>query len=192
MPFPWTRNGNCKRPAPEYPGADTAKIVRSHGMVQEHEVTKPLQINPWPKRGTDLNRMNLCIQPWFSNLVLPCDKMGCISFNVTQSGVPAGRVLQHALRVLDGLFAKYAPLIFKIGFTHNPAWRWGNDLYGYKKAQDGWTDMIVLYVSNEHYSPAMLEAALIDKHRSNSLAVIFGHDVSLTYPFFKSILRIPG
>ena len=76
-------------------------------------------------------------------------------------GVPAGKVLQHAKRMVTALFAKHAPLIFKFGYTHNPRWRWENKLYGYKldKAHK-WSKLLVLYECTEVSGPAMLEAML--------------------------------
>ena len=76
---------------------------------------------------------------------------------------------------MDAIFRKHDPCIFKVGWTHSPAWRWSNSLYGYDKSRDGWTDMVILYISDEPYGPAMLEATLIDKHFGNSdLLLIFG------------------
>lgn len=94
--------------------------------------------------------------------------MKCITFQVPKFESTAGSVLKHSQCVLDSLFRKHDPCIFKVGWTHSPAWRWSNSLYGYDKSRDGWTEMVVLYISDEPYSAAMLEAALIDKHFGNS------------------------
>ena len=106
--------------------------------------------------------------PWYQDIGLPCKSMNCITFQVPKFGSTAGSVLKHSQCVLDSLFRKHDPCIFKFGWTHNPAWRWSNSFYGYDQSRDGWTQMVVLYVSDEPYSPAMLEAALIDKHLGNS------------------------
>lgn len=92
------------------------------------------------------------------------ERIGCIALKLPKSTVTAGRILQHAVNVIEGLFSKYDPMIFKIGFTHNPAWRWENKVYGYMHSQDKWSNMTVLYGSMEPYGPAMLEAALIEKY----------------------------
>lgn len=96
--------------------------------------------------------------------------MEFISYKAPQNSLTAGRVLQHSKQVLDMLFRKHAPMIFKIGFTHNPIWRWTNDIYGYAFAVERWTNMVVLYETQEPFSPAMLEAALIDLYKCYSLA----------------------
>ena len=73
-------------------------------------------------------------------------------------------------RRLTSLFKKEEPLIFKIGFTHDPVSRWTSPVYGYTLDLDRnkWTHMIVFYYSKERFGPAMLEAALIEKFGSTS------------------------
>ena len=88
-----------------------------------------------------------------------------ISYDLPKPGVAAGSVFQHSLRVVEKLFLNHSPLIFKVGFTHNPQWRFSNKLYGYVMDTAKWTHMIVLYKTHEPYSAAMLEAALIDKYK---------------------------
>ena len=79
----------------------------------------------------------------------------------------AGGSLAHSIHVLNGLFDRHAPMTFKIGFTHDPCWRWENTLYGYRWSKaDKWEQMCVMYLSEEPYSAAMLEAALIEKFKS--------------------------
>ena len=95
------------------------------------------------------------------------EAVGCILFQVPKNSLSAGAVLQHAIRRVEVLFSKEEPLIFKIGWTHNPIWRWSNSLYGYKYARDCWSGMNVLFASHEPHGPAFLEAALIEKYQSN-------------------------
>ena len=102
--------------------------------------------------------------PGLCEMYNQCTALGCISFNVPSPNAIAGKVLQHCVKEIDITIATKKPLIFKVGFTRNPVWRWSNDLYGYNRARDGWTDMTVMYISDEHFGPAMLEAALIDKY----------------------------
>ncbi|CAE7231791.1 unnamed protein product, partial [Symbiodinium sp. KB8] len=80
-----------------------------------------------------------------------------IKYDLPAPGSVAGKVLLHAIRVMEKLFRKQEPLIWKVGFTHNPSWRWANELYGYVHARDKWAGMIVLYFSTEQFGPAMLE-----------------------------------
>ena len=77
----------------------------------------------------------------------------------------AGGVLGHSIHVVTALLTKHAPMIFKVGFTHSPTWRWENRLYGYRWQRDKWKDMCVLHISEEECGPAMLEAALIEKFK---------------------------
>lgn len=93
--------------------------------------------------------------------------LGTIHFQAPKLGLSAGAVLQHAIRKVEVLFSKEEPLIFKIGWTHDPIWRWSNSMYGYKYARDCWSGMIILFTSHEPHGPAFLEAALIDKYQSN-------------------------
>ena len=72
---------------------------------------------------------------------------------------------------MEKLFNEHEPMIWKVGFTHNPAWRWANELYGYAKDIAKWEHMEVLYLSTEPFSAAMLEAALIDKFQG--ILIIF-------------------
>lgn len=151
MPFPWTRgNGELKRKAPaEHSDAE------DHGCLGQN--TKHLKVVP--SCGDETTKL-----PWFSHMVEPCQRLGCITFDVPRLHIPAGSVLKHSLRVLESIFRKNDPCIFKLGITHNPAVRWSNQTYGYQHAVDGWTNMTVLFVTNERFSPAMLEAALINIH----------------------------
>ena len=67
---------------------------------------------------------------------------------------------------METLHAKYYPFIFKIGMTQNAANRWDSPRSGYKFERDKWESMLVIFLGPEKFTPAMLEAALIDKYRS--------------------------
>ena len=95
-----------------------------------------------------------------------------IDFRLPLLNANAGGVLRHAVKTLEALFNKHAPLTFKIGYTHDPVWRWVNHLYGYDSSIDNFANMTILYISDEHHSAAMLEACLIDKYGS-ILAFLF-------------------
>ena len=75
----------------------------------------------------------------------------------------AGVALKHATMVFDDLHDRFAPMIYKFGFTCNPLARWQNRKYGYGVAPEKWERMFVIYLSPEPWSPAMLEAALINR-----------------------------
>ncbi len=95
---------------------------------------------------------------------------GCISFKLPKPDCVAGSVLHHALDVMESLISRHEPLIFKIGFTHDARWRWTNKLYGYSSSKEKFSEMLVLYISNEPFGPAMLEATLIERFQSILLA----------------------
>ena len=96
-----------------------------------------------------------------------------IHFTLPKSNAVAGAVLAHAIRIVEKIFSQHDPMIFKLGYTHNPHWRWCNGIYGYQHAVDKWTTMTILYAAPEPFSAAMLEAALIEKYQSTLAA--FGH-----------------
>ena len=68
---------------------------------------------------------------------------------------------QVMFSVIRFVLWKPCSVIFKLGYTLSPAWRWGNDVYGYQNSKDKWEHMIIYYISSEPYGPAMLESALI-------------------------------
>ena len=154
MPFPWTRGADAKRKVPDPAG---------------HPSGMDLNQNPKGRKLLRLCDGDITKFPWYNDIALPCQKWDSIRFDVPKIDASAGSVLKHSLWVLDGIFKRNEPLIFKIGWTHSPIWRWTNKLYGYKKAQDGWSHMTVLFVTDEPYSPGMLEAALIEKYSSDLL-----------------------
>lgn len=98
----------------------------------------------------------------------PTTLVGCISLQLPRDGAVAGVVLKHAHRVMQRLMDSHAPMVFKIGVTHNYHWRWGNDRYGYAYAREKYERMVVLYESSEPASPCMLEAALIHHYQGHS------------------------
>ena len=81
----------------------------------------------------------------------------------------AGSALNHAINVVNSTLEMKAPMSFKLGYTHNPSWRWDNDLYGYKHDMAyKFQAMLVLCISTEPHSAAMMEAALISYFKSSS------------------------
>ena len=150
MPFPWTRE------------TKTLKVIASEKVFTDGTSPK-VKRQKLNGNSVDLNGM-----PWYSQLVIPCQPLGCIDFDVPKSESTAGSVLKHSQRVVDSLLGHHWPCTYKIGWTHSPAWRWSNDIYGYHRDRDRWQKMIVFYVSEEPAGPAMLEAALVDQHRGDS------------------------
>lgn len=108
--------------------------------------------------------------PDLSSELSECNALGAISFQLPRVSSTSGKVLAHAVSVVEKLLSQHAPMIFQIGYTHSPSWRWGNALYGYSKSRDQWSHMVVLSLSSEPYSAGMLEAALIHNFKGNSVA----------------------
>ena len=81
----------------------------------------------------------------------------------------AGSALNHAITVVNSTLEARAPMSFKLGYTHNPSWRWDNKLYGYRHdVAYKFQAMLVLAISEEPHSAAMMEAALISYFKSSS------------------------
>lgn len=76
-------------------------------------------------------------------------------------GARCGQVLQHASKVLQLTLDRLSPMTFKIGFTHDPAFRFRNRTYGYVTSRDRWQGMIVVFASHDPIVASYVEAALI-------------------------------
>ena len=113
-------------------------------------------------KGSDM-RMQDDFQTSLADMMAKAKPTDAIIFNLPKSNAVSGLVLQHAIKVVERLFSQYDPMIWKVGFTHCPSFRWNNETYGYKFGVEKWAGMVVLYASLEPYSPAMLEATLIEK-----------------------------
>ena len=88
-----------------------------------------------------------------------------IEWRLAARATTAGGILGHTIHVVNQLLDRHAPMIFKIGFTLDACWRWGNTIYGYKWQRDKWEKMCLLHIAEEPFSLAMLEAALINKYQ---------------------------
>lgn len=87
----------------------------------------------------------------------------------TRSASLAGTILRHAFNSMEKLFAQHWPMVYKIGFTHDPHSRWWNPVYGYAADKhQRWESMAVIYASVESTGPAFVEAALIQKYKGAS------------------------
>ena len=150
------------------------KPLPTHTAAQDVDETsgpdengKALQ--PRDRSNAILDDYQRCF-PHFAYELAESKTLQCISFELPRIDVPAGKVLRHSVLTIERLFKMHSPMIFKVGFTHSPSWRWSNSVYGYSSSKDMWSDMLVIYMSQEPYSPAMLEAALIEKFGSDSPA----------------------
>lgn len=116
-----------------------------------------------------------------------CNALEVIEYKLPPIGVTAGRALQHSKSVVEALFRKHSPMIFKFGYTHNPEFRWSAPRYGYCHDQfDKWSNMVVLFQSPESSGPAMLEACLIDAYRS-ILVMLIPYIKAIAFAFFYMV-----
>ena len=86
-----------------------------------------------------------------------------------RQGALSGEVLHHSFVTVDRLLKQHGPVVFKIGVTHDPCFRWRNGLYGYIHERQQWQRMIILFASYEPVGPAFLEASLIYHYQGRSL-----------------------
>ena len=150
----------------------TSSIVHSNKELSDDQSEKLNEdCRPAKKQRTpsetwmDVFLLHAKAIPELADLQQECEDSvpGRINFQLPRLGALAGNILSHAVKVLETLFKCWDPLIFKIGWTHHPVWRWNNRMYGYGHAKELWAAMIVFYYSLEPHGPAMLEASLIDR-----------------------------
>ena len=152
-PFPWPH------PQPD------VSAIRSASTPSLERKEQPPRSHPCPALG-HIESMVL-EDSEIVGLVAEIDEHPDIQWWLPKRVTTAGSVVRHYTCSINTLLNAHAPMSFKIGFTHNPIWRWQNSLYGYKLDKAAkWQTMEVLYVAAESYGPAMLEAALIDKYQS--------------------------
>lgn len=82
-------------------------------------------------------------------------------------GLLAGQVMKHCCEAVDRVLEAQHPCIYKVGFTHNPSWRWHNSTYGYRWEAAKWTRLIVIYAAWETTSASFVEAALIQRQKGH-------------------------
>lgn len=143
-PFPWRKpsaNNEFLHPSKPKIVVSSAKRLRRPTILEGEPPESPL--------------LQLCAES---------QALG-IRFDLPAAGIVAGSVLHHASCRIDSLFHTYEPMIWNVGFTHHPVWRWSNEVYGYQHSRDLWSQMVVLHIATEPHGPAMLESALIDKFR---------------------------
>lgn len=79
----------------------------------------------------------------------------------------SGDVLEHIKAVIDRVVIRLKPATFKIGFTHDPAFRWNNRTFGYIREVDKWTGMMVVWAGSNATVGAYVEAAMILHYKGN-------------------------
>ena len=151
-PFPWQTSlgkpSKCKRP----------------GELDQSTSQKPDSHSLGDPRWEQWLPTQILSKPCFQNMVSQAASIGRIDFQLPKKKSLAGAVLHHSVGIMESFLKKQSPAIFKIGWTHDCCWRWSNTIYGYGHSLDKWSHMTVMYISDEPYTPAMLEAALIEKY----------------------------
>ena len=172
-------------------GAPKLRTVRSRG----HETPSSLNGDPADK----VNKWLACLHPSLmstpslKDMFLEAVSKGCIDFRLPPVSATSGIALGSAVRVIENLFDKWYPMIFKIGYTHNVVHRWSNATYGYCSQRDKWTNMCVLFISHEPHGPAMLEAALVEKYQSTLSTYFMVHGPVVlfnVYVFRSNMVRM--
>ena len=101
-----------------------------------HDRLTPSRVSPTSSDDDSLQTNEMDFEARLHGLQHEASHVGAISFRLPKLGASAGLALDHATKVLESIFAKHEPLIFKIGITHCPTWRWCNQIYGYQHAMD--------------------------------------------------------
>ena len=156
-PFPWSRSRSRNHHSEQHEvKPQKANATDSLDVSVATPATPMVSVITSPPKSTLKTGSSRC-----------CDDDFFLEYLLPPPEATAGKVLQHAKSTIMALFSRYEPMVFKVGYTHNPAFRWGNKLYGYKfDKRDAWSKMVILYESSEPHGPAMLEATLIDLFKS--------------------------
>ena len=107
-----------------------------------------------------------------------------LSYSLPRLRSSAGQILQHGIRVIQKALDQKRPCTFKIGFSHNPIYRYYNEQFGYFSGKDRFEGLCVLYISHEPTGPAFLEAALIHHFNGDFPAQSLFVDIFLLYMMF--------
>ena len=157
-PYPWPSPGN---------GHTSQSQKRCQNGTAKSMVLLPKHGVPLDKVHSWLTRLppSLRSVPGLKDVLLEALSMGCIDFRLPPMSSTSGVVLVRAIGCMESMFNRHYPCIFKVGYTHNAVHRWSNSIWGYSSSRDKWSNMCVLYMSEEPFSVSMFEAALIEKYR---------------------------
>ena len=120
--------------------------------------------HPWMAHLDDrvmkLKRTTSCLNKIYADPKLDCQ--------LPRKGSVSGSVLKHAICSLERALATQGPLVFKIGYTHCPHFRFHNPVFGYAcDPYQKWETMVAVFVSSEPTGPSFLEAALIQQYKGH-------------------------
>ena len=166
-PYPWD---TCtSRVATKRHHTGDAKVIRSRGDPYVEKKNNTIHLGPsvdkvsawWAKIPA-----NLTSTPGLREMMEEASAIGCIDFKLAPPHATAGVVLKSAINVVEAIFHRRYPMIFKFGYTHNCVFRWCNQKFGYATSRDRFDQMCILHICSEPFTPSMLEAALIEKYHS--------------------------
>jgi hypothetical protein len=108
-----------------------------------------------------------------------------LTLNLAPKGSLAGAQLKHMYNFVENLVKRESPLVFKIGYTHDPHTRFRNKRYGYTSDSfHKWQSMAILFAGSNSTAAAYIEAAAIQKFK--------GHLVEHKQKYFDlSVSRYP-
>ena len=90
-----------------------------------------------------------------------------LSYSLAPKKSLPGTQLRHVYNFVEKLVVKEAPLIFKLGYTHDAVSRFRNRKYGYAMDKfHRWAKMVVLFAGVDSTAAAYIEAAAIQKFKS--------------------------
>ena len=95
-----------------------------------------------------------------------------LSFRLAPISSTSGQVLQHCRRIIESFCERLKPCTFKVGFTHDPGFRFYNHTFGYVRDRDGWQGMMVIFCSHDPVVTSYVEAAMIQVFLGNSSPIV--------------------
>ena len=142
--------GPCQFPSPTSAVAIPREIRHRSWIAWEHCLTKAI---------LEQERCGDFFGPVLSD--------SAIDFKLPKKNALPGQILTHGKSVIEQLIQKHQPCTFKIGYTHNPHFRFRNPIYGYAGGVDRFEAMLVIFVSHETVGPSFTESALIQWFQSS-------------------------
>lgn len=97
-----------------------------------------------------------------------------MDYQLPRNTALAGEVLRHIYRCIEKYKEKKWPMVFKVGLTHDPIWRYENSLYGYQHDRCmKWDGMRVVFCTSSAAAAAFAEAAAIQRFKGDPLALVY-------------------
>ena len=140
--------------------------TRSAGQTLEQS-TSALSKRAKRIRYTDLLEDEILRFPRTHSCFGLIEKNDNLDYDLPRKGALAGHILNHCYTVLNSYLQKWEPMTFKVGYTHCAHFRFYNPTFGYKTSIDKFERMVVVYAAAETISPSFVEAAMIEKFKSN-------------------------